>query len=331
MRRAKKDPARISPRFAVPKADSTRINYTKRTLLRLHAAWRYGVLDEQHLTQLLGSYGRVAHRELELTRAGLIYHPEVQIPLRAVCADISWITALSTRGADALAARGYRIDPTKHRERYRRHKSYYAILHDLNRSDFLVGLETEINELASRSEDPQSTIPRLQHQDQIFGQPYTETVSFSSMVVWRKEHRPITVEPDGFFSLQLSNLPADRGHKFFALEIDQNTESNTRYRSFWEQKSVLKTMISYGEAHKRGIIKDKLGLDNLRTIFVTTTQRHLQNILANAAHHYLAQGYSPNAILFVSREQLERFDALSVEYKNAAGCGVTLTEWFEQN
>ena len=325
-RRAKRDPATLSPRFKPPNANGHRINFTKRTLDRLHASWRFGLLDETHLNKLLGSYGRQTHRELELTKAGLIYHPEAQIPLRAVCTDISWITALTNKGADILAAKGYRIDPTKHRERYRRHKSYNAILHDLNRSDFLVELAMACQ--TSGGEKGSNNAIRLHHQDELLHVPYTETISFPSMAVWKKEHRPLKIEPDGIFSLTLPNLPPDRAEKFFALEIDQDTESNVRYRNFWEQKSVLKTMIAYAEAHKRGITMDKLGFPNLRTLFVTTTDRHMDNIIRDAKSHYIAQGYPANAILFVSRERLEKFDPLSVEYKNAAGNSVIITELY---
>lgn len=320
MKRVKRDPATISPRFAKPLA-KRKINLTKRTLRRLFFGWRFGLLDETHLEKLLSGYPRKIHRELELTKAGLIYHPEVQIPLRAVCTGIDWITALTTKGADMLAGKGYRIDPTMHRERYRRHRSFNAILHDLNRSDFLVELETAV-----RAVGKDAGI-QLCHQDEFLQRPYTETISFSSMVVWKREHRPVTVEPDGYFALSLPNLPSDRAEKFFALEIDQDTESNIRWTNFWDQKSILKTMIAYGEAHKRGIIEDKLGLSNLRTIFVTTTERHIANILKDAGQCYIAQGYPANACLFVSREKLETFDPLSVEYKNAAGQTIVISEW----
>ena len=327
-RRMKRNPATISPRFKTPSANGHRINFTQRTLDRLFASWRFGLLDETHLNKLLGSYGRQTHRELELTKAGLIYHPEAQIPLRAVCTDISWITALSNKGADILAAKGYRMDPTNHRERYRRHKSYNAILHDLNRSDFLVEMELACRISGDGKGSGKTGAPKLRHQDELLDVPYTETISFPSMAVWRKEHRPLKIEPDGIFTLTLPNLPPDRAEKFFALEIDQDTESNVRYRNFWEQKSVLKTIIAYAEAHRRGIITDRLGFPNLRTLFVTTTDRHMENIIKDAKTHYIAQGYPANAILFVSRERLEKFDPLSVEYKNAAGNSVIITELY---
>jgi hypothetical protein len=327
-KRVKRNPATISPRFKAPTASGHRINFTQRTLDRLYASWRFGLLDETHLHKLLSSYGRQTHRELELTKAGLIYHPEAQIPLRAVCSDISWITALSNKGADTLAAKGYRIDPTQHRERYRRHKSYNAILHDLNRSDFLVEMELACRMTGDGKGSSNAATTKISHQDELMDVPYTETISFPSIAVWKKEHRPLKIEPDGIFSLRLPNLPAGRAEKFFALEIDQDTESNVRYRNFWEQKSVLKTIIAYAEAHKRGIINDRLGFPNLRTLFVTTTDRHMENIIKDAKTHYLAHGYPANAILFVSRERLEKFDPLSVEYKNAAGNSVIITELY---
>lgn len=331
MRRQKRDFGKINPRFKAPSANGHRINFTKRTLDRLFASWRFGLLDETHISKLLGSYGRHTHRELELTKSGLIYHPEAQIPLRAVCTNISWVTALSNKGADILASKGFRLDPTKHRERYRRHKSYNAMLHDLNRSDFLIEIDWAIRMLSERQQrlklDCANTL-QIRHQDEIFGAPYTEAISFPSVAVWKREHRPLTIEPDGIFSLILPNLPKERAEKFFAIEIDQDTESNMRYRNFWEQKSVIKTMISYAEAHKRGIIEEKLGVANLRTIFVTTTERHLNNIIKDAALHYIAQGYPANLILFVSRERLEKFDPNSVEYKNAAGKSVLISELY---
>jgi len=317
MKRVKRDLGQVSPRFRKPDI-AKRINFTKRTLDRLFAAWRFGLLDETHLTKLLGGYSRQTHRELELAKAGLIYHPEAQIPLRALCTGIEWITALSTKGADTLASKGYRIDPGQHRERYRRHKAFNSILHDLGRSDFLVELDHAI-----RASDSLS----IRHQDELFGAPYTETVSFPSLVEWKREHRPVTVEPDGMFSLTFPNLPEGRREKFFALEIDQDTESNVRYAKFWEQKSVLKTMIAYAEAQRRGIIEEKLNLPNIRVLFVTTTERHIDNILRDAGEHYVAKGYPVGSILFVSRESLEKFDPLSVQYRNAAGQGVVLSEW----
>lgn len=323
MIRQKRDPGSINPRFKQPDI-SKRINFTQRTLERLFASWRFGLLDETHLSKLLGGYSRQTHRELELTKAGLIYHPQAQIPLRAVCTGISWITALSNRGADILASKGFRIDPGKHRVRYRRHKAFNAILHDLNRSDFLVELDHAIRSVAV-DQKPNLTI---RHQDQIVGAPYTEQFSFPSMVEWKREHRSIVVEPDGLFSLTLPHLEEDRAEKFFALEIDQDTESNIRYQNFWEQKSILKTMIAYGEAHRRGIVETKLGFANLRTLFVTTTDRHMENILRDAGKIYVSKGYPANAILFVSRERLEIFDPLSVEYKNAAGSSVIITELY---
>lgn len=342
MNRQRRDLATISPRFAKPALPSKRINLTARTLDRLFAAWRYGLLDETHLIKLLGIYGRQNHRELELSRAGLIYHPEAQIPLRSLCTNISWITALTTKGADILAAKGRRLDPSRHRERYRRHRNYNAILHDLNRTDFLVELDAAVRQASDRSSsnadndradkdgrsnDREESALGIRHQDELFGEPYTETQSFPSMVVWKREHKPVTIEPDGLFSLRIPNADDDRAEKFFALEIDQDTESNIRWRNFWDQKSILKTMIAYGEAHRRGVIQSKLGLPNLRTLFITTTERHLNNIIKDTAPHYLKAGYPPNAILFASRERLEKFDPLSVEYKNAAGRGVTLMEW----
>ena len=53
---------------------------------------------------------------------------------------------------------------------------------------------------------------------------------------------------------------------------------------------------------------------------------HVTSISKDAKTHYIAQGYPANAILFVSRERLEKFDPLSVEYKNAAGNSVIITE-----
>lgn len=309
MKRIKKNLGDMNPRFAKP-SPNLKINYTKRTLQRLFYGWRFGLLDDQHLQKLLGGYSRQIHRELELTKAGLIYHPEAQIPLRALCTNIEWITALTLKGADILASKGYRIDPTKHRERYRRHKAFNSILHDLNRSDFLVELDLSVSCTQKIS---------IQHQDEIFSQPYTETISFASMVEWKRELRPVSIEPDGMFSLTFKNLPDDRSQKFFALEIDQDTESNIRYKKFWDYKSILKTMIAYGEAHKRGIVDEKLGIPNLRTLFVTTTDQHINNILKDAGKHYIAKGYPANACLFISQERLELFDPLSAEYVNAAG------------
>lgn len=317
MKRVKKDLGKLNPRFAKPKL-GLKVNFTKRTLERLFYGWRFGLLDDQHLLKLLGGYSRQTHRELELTKAGLIYHPEAQVPLRAICTNIDWITALTSKGVDILASKGYRIDPTNHRERYRRHKAFNAILHDLNRSDFLVELDT-----AAKQAD---TIT-MRHQDEIFAEPYTETISFPSMVEWKRELRPVNIEPDGIFSLKFLNLPKDRQKKFFALEIDQDTESNMRFKKFWDYKSVLKTMIAYGEAHKRGIIDEKLGIPNLRTIFVTTTDQHIQNIIKDAGRYYIAKGYPANACIFVSRERLERFDPISVEYINAAGKSMIISEW----
>ena len=316
MKRIKRDLGAANPRFKKPQP-TKRINFTKRTLERLFASWRFGLLDEIHLQKLFTGYPRQTHRELELTRAGLIYHPEAQVPLRAVCTGISWITALTHKGADNLAAKGFRIDPSQHKERFRRHKTFNAILHDLNRSDFLVELQRSVQA---------TTNITIRHQDQLFTKPYTETISFPSMVEWKRQHRPVTIEPDAMFSLSFANLAADRREKFFALEIDQDTESNIRYRNFWEQKSVLKTMIAYGEAHKRGIVENKFGLANLRTIFVTTTDRHIDKILKDAGHNFIAKGYPSNLILFVSRDRLEKFDPLSVEYKNAAGNSLLISE-----
>ncbi len=159
-KRRKRDPGTINPRFAKP-VPAKRINMTERTLARLFAGWRFGLLDETHLKKLLDGYGRASHRELELARAGLIYHPEAQIPLRAVCTGIDWITALTTKGADLLASKGYRIDAGAHRERYRRHRSFNAILHDLNRSDFLIELDTAIRQVEK------TTGLKLHHQDQL--------------------------------------------------------------------------------------------------------------------------------------------------------------------
>lgn len=48
----------------------------------------------------------------------------------------------------------------------------------------------------------------------------------------KRELRPVNIEPDGMFSLNFKNLPDERCQKFFALEIDQDTESNIRYKKF---------------------------------------------------------------------------------------------------
>ena len=77
-----------------------------------------------------------------------------------------------------------------------------------------------------------------------------------------------------------------------------------------------------------GLSKTGLDSPNLRTLFVTTTDRHMENIIKDAQTHYIALGYPANAILFVSRERLEKFDPLSVEYKNAAGNSVIITELY---
>ena len=277
--REKKNLGKSNPRFAEP-SSTKRIKFTGRTLDRLFYVWRFGLLDEGHLQKLLGGYSRQAHRELELTKAGLIYHPEAQVPLRAVHCDITWITALTGKGVEILASKGYRIDPTIHKERYRRHKAFNSLLHDLSRSDYLVGLDCAVK--GSGEERKQVT---LRHQDEVFGKPYSETIAFLSMVEWKRQHKPVSIEPDGLFSLTFPHLPSDRAQKYFALEIDQDTESNVRYKKFWQYKSIVKTMISYAEAHKRGIVDDKLGLPNLRTIFVPTTEKHIRHILKDAATH----------------------------------------------
>ncbi len=336
MIRGKKDLGKANPRFASPTV-ARQINFNKRTLDRLFYAWRFGLLDDGHLQKLLGGYSRHVHRELELTKAGLIYHPEAQVPLRSMCNDITWITALTGKGAEALASKGHRIDPTTHKERYRRHKAFNSLLHDLSRSDYLVALDCAVKatlvgneaEFPENSKNSPNEVGEagevcevgICHQDEIFNKPYTETIAFTSMVEWKRQHRPVIVEPDGLFSLTIENLPDDRAQKYFALEIDQDTESNVRYKKFWQYKSIIKTMISYAEAHQRGIVDDKLGLSNLRTIFVTTTQKHIRHILKDAATHYIASGYPPNLCLFVSWEQLETegIDPLNANYVNAAG------------
>lgn len=81
--------------------------------------------------------------------------------------------------------------------------------------------------------------------------------------------------PDGLFGIE---YPGTRpSYRFFALEIDRNTESIERRRV--DQTSFGRKMENYATALKRGLPKSHWGVPALMVLTVTNNAAHMANIL----------------------------------------------------
>ena len=77
---------------------------------------------------------------------------------------------------------------------------------------------------------------------------------------------PKWIEPDALFAL---------GDRYFAIEADTGSESI---------ESVIKPKIrAYRQIVAMGMIDDHFGIDNLRVLFVTTSEKRMRNMMAAVA------------------------------------------------
>jgi hypothetical protein len=93
--------------------------------------------------------------------------------------------------------------------------------------------------------------------------------------------------PDGLFGIQYR----DRSYRFFAVEVDRNTESIERTRL--DQSGFGRKLRGYAEALSNRTYKTSWGIPSLLILTVTTSAVHLQNIvrytdaLKDRADHFL--------------------------------------------
>jgi len=175
------------------------------------------------------------------------------------------IYALGQKGADYLTANfDIHFPPTvKWGEKNRRYRGQDPFSHALSTAEFLIELEIAVAEQGGK----------LSHQDELFGRDYVTGVSWSTHLATEHEMLSVNLKPDGIFSIQSS---AKRYPLNFFLEIDRGTMPlrSTNFR----RSSILKKYLSYADTHNRGLVKEKLGLNNFRVLIVTTTNERADNM-----------------------------------------------------
>lgn len=95
-----------------------------------------------------------------------------------------------------------------------------------------------------------------------------ESKELNDRVLDPRKRKYLPVTPDAFFGLQ-TNL----GRSYFFLEVDMATQ---------EHRRITRKIIAYREYWKKGLYGQKYGFNSFRVLFVTTTERRLNNLLKTA-------------------------------------------------
>ena len=83
------------------------------------------------------------------------------------------------------------------------------------------------------------------------------------------------MEPDQLFGIDYGN-----GYRFYALETDRGTEPLIRQNL--RENSILKKLLSYKDILACATYKTRWGLPNLFPLFITTSEKRVENMLALA-------------------------------------------------
>lgn len=94
-----------------------------------------------------------------------------------------------------------------------------------------------------------------------------------------------TIVPDDLFGIEYPGTKPT--YRFFAVEIDRNTESIERRRL--DQTAYSRKLHAYMEVMKSRAYRDHWGVPNLMVLTVTTNVTHMENMLA-----YLKKVGEPN-------------------------------------
>jgi hypothetical protein len=83
--------------------------------------------------------------------------------------------------------------------------------------------------------------------------------------------------PDNLFALKYPHPDANKGYRFFAVEIDRNTESIYSRRNI--NNTIARKVRAYENILTHRTHQSHLGIPNLTVLFVTTNDQHLENML----------------------------------------------------
>lgn len=261
-------------------------------LLALLSRYRY--LRSTHLHALMGGTAKKHFIE----RLGLLYHEGGYLNRPAS----QWQTvnarympavyALSEAGEQVLIERGLLAPASPLLHRGRGNSLFFQ--HELMVSDILASIELGIRarhdlrfigwqEILEKA--PRST----QDADNPFDIPATITYRFTN----RTETYSRPIRPDAVFGIEHRSQDK-KLRRFFALEADRMSEPV--YRATLEQSSYLRKLLQYREVMRAKAYHRHLGLPNLTVLTVTTTERHMVNIMALLKD--LTEGAGDPALLF---------------------------------
>jgi hypothetical protein len=137
------------------------------------------------------------------------------------------------------------------------------LAHDHMASDIVLDIEIGARKAGARFESHLDILSRAPASTRLEKRPLKIPVKLNG--------QRLSIEPDAVFSIH--------GH-VFALEADRGTES--------VKTVIVQKILAYREIVASGVIDDYLGVDNLKVLFATTSEkrkRHMMDLLAGIARN----------------------------------------------
>ncbi|MDP2181013.1 MAG: replication-relaxation family protein [Actinomycetota bacterium] len=124
-------------------------------------------------------------------------------------------------------------------------------------------------------------------------------------VSWSMGRTEVQVMPDGIFGLRVTRTDGSAVESFLFLEIDRGgmtivpTARGRESEGFLYRATVLRKLLAYAESWRRSLHKERFGLPNARTLFLTTTEARAEAMRSAAEAHVLNRIQIPGgAFLF---------------------------------
>ena len=280
--------------------------------------------DTAQIAAHVGGSPRVVQRRLYLMWShGLVYRPEEQATLIQTYfhhGDTPRIWALSREGVRVLVERGHEL--ARRLDWGFRPVSAANLPHTLDTAGFVLALHREVAMLGSLSlRDHHDCIEGFPERTRTSRRPFSIAVEVPLEVKTkngtRTDHVRLTNVPDRVFELHF-----DGGTRAnFTVEIDRGTQSHNAKRITTKSNTRRKQLV-YFHAFKQGRFEHLFGWQRQRCLFVTTSERRLDNLIANQVE--VTDGALSGMFLYATPDRIARHGVLGPAWKSAETDGLSI-------
>ena len=269
---------------------------------------RHRFLRSVHIAALVGrSLDRTNDRLSRLYHAGYLDRPRAQLDYYPTAGSAPMVYALADRGARLLIERDGVSFANVEWSRKNREAGRPFIEHQLEIMDFYVALQCAARERSDL---------RIMHAVELVSKFPDQSVNprnpfaLSARLTRDGAVHELGIVPDLAFGLTFR----DGSRRCFLVEIDRGTMPIVR--SDITQTSFERKMRGYLTAYAAKQHERKFGWKALRVLTITSDETRKQSMMDALATIHVPYSPGPSLFLFLTRDELRRFDPLSEDWQD---------------